>query len=65
MARWYHVTFVGPKGKTITTRGQGNTRSSAERSARHRLKDDHKVDPKQFWARSFTFIPENERTEDV
>lgn len=45
MARWYEFVFSTPDGY-VTVRGQGNTKTSAERSARHRLKDKGH-DPKE------------------
>ncbi len=47
MARYYDFVFRDTADESvIEVRGQGNTRRTAERSARWRLRNDHKRDPK-------------------
>jgi hypothetical protein len=61
MARYYDITFRRyTDAKTITVRGQGNTRTSAERSGRWKLRDK-KLDPHQFEPIRFVFVPEASR----
>lgn len=44
MSRWYSTTFRAATGEEITIRSSGNTRTSAERTSRGKLKRDHKKD---------------------
>lgn len=49
MARYYDFTFQHPSsGTSFDVRGSGNTRRSAERNARGKLRRDQAVDPSQF-----------------
>lgn len=45
MSRWYDVTFRAATGEELVIRSSGNTRSSAERTSRGKLRRDHKKDP--------------------
>ena len=62
MARQYEFVFVeSGTGDTVDIKAFGNTRSSAERTARGKLRRDHHKDPTRFYTRSTRHIPEHER----
>lgn len=61
MSRVYAITFRGPNDEIVEVNGYGNTRRSAERSARSRLRRDHKVDPREWWTVTGRFVPESKR----
>lgn len=61
MARFYEFVFRASGGEQFTLRGYGNTRSSAERSARLKLRDDRKRDPRKFYTAGCALVPEGDR----
>ena len=62
MSRCYEFTFVNPQaGEQFKLRGYGNTRRSAERSARGKLRDK-KREPRMFVTVGLArHVPEDER----
>ncbi len=58
MSRAYRVRFQTQDGDFITTIGFGNTRTSAERSARRKLPA---FERRTAHALGFAFVPEEER----
>lgn len=58
MARQYAFTFREGNGNglTVVVRGFGNTKGSAERSARSTLRRDHGVDPTRFYTARVDFV---------
>lgn len=61
MSRYYETLFVEVgTGRRKTLRGQGNTRTSAERAARRKLRDAV-GDTSRWYAAKTTFVPGGDR----
>ncbi len=60
MARCYDIRFRTESGADVWARAYGNTRTSAERSARRALREDGH-DTKRCYAVEFVFVPEGKR----
>jgi hypothetical protein len=57
VSRVYEFLFrsTGSDYSVVKVDGHGNTRRSAEQSARRRLRDDHKKDPAKFYTAKVAF----------
>lgn len=61
MARYYDTTFrESGTGRSMTLRGQGNTRTSAARAARRKLRDAV-GDTSTWYEAKTTFVPGGDR----
>lgn len=56
MARWYRVRLRGPEGSFYDIEASGNTKGSAERSARGKLRERIGEEHRKYFASRTTFI---------